>query len=319
MSKVKLILLLVAAAIVTNGIQFAVQHKISTNKASAFTAEVSRLQASIDAVGPIVECWTPTAVTRAGQTITAENLTVQSIPESFINETFVLDQNKLIGRLFKISLAPGTPITSDCIMEEALADSTRDVDITGTRWPVGLVAGDYVDLRITYPYGEDYVVLSHVRVEEITLNAFKVYLDEVSYQRYQGALVDFYLSRELGTDLYFTKYVEPGLQDPATIYYEVPQTVLSIMRFDPNIPTTAQIQINAEIRDLIDSAIQASQESDEDSGRLASGRAELNGEVKSAYQQKLVEEEAAEIDKQNEEALVEDEAVFNDTEEAVAE
>jgi hypothetical protein len=310
MSKVKLILLLVAVAVVTNGAQFALQYKIGTDRASAFTAEVARLQASIDAVGPIVECWTTTRVTRPGQTITAEDLTIQSIPESFINDTFVLDQKQLIGRLFKIALSPGTPITSDCVMEEELADSTRDVDIVGTRWPVGLVQGDYVDLRITYPYGQDYIVLSHIRVQEITDNAFKVYLEEVNYQRYLGALVDYYLHRDAGTDLYFTKYIEPGLQDPATIYYEVPKTVLDIMRMDPNIPSTAKIEISAEVRSIIEAGIRSAQDENEDTGKLSGGRQQFNGDINSAYQQRLTEDQREESEAEDAEDLIEDEEVL---------
>jgi hypothetical protein len=312
MSKVKLILLLVAAALVTNGAQFFVQYKISANKAATFVAELAELQYAIDSVGPIVECWTPTTTTKPGQEITPSDLTKQSIPESFINDSFVLDQSKLVGRLFKIALYPGTPITSDAVMEEKLVDSTRDVDITAARWPVGMGVGDFVDLRITYPFGQDYVVLSHVRIQDITDKALKVYLDELNQHRYLGALVDYYINRDKGTDLYFTKYIEPGLQDPAVIYYAVPQEIQTTMALDPNIVDQAAAAVNQNIRYMIESAIAEGKEAMEDSGRLAGGRGEFNGVITNAYTQRLSADRAAEADAESEEVLIEDEAVFTE-------
>ena len=44
-------------------------------------------------------------------------------------------------------------------MAEPIEDSTREYDIVANILPIGLKEGDYIDFRIVYPLGEDYIVL----------------------------------------------------------------------------------------------------------------------------------------------------------------
>lgn len=179
-------------------------------------------------------------------------------------------------------------------MSEEIVDSLREVDITGNRWPIGLKEGDYVDLRITYPRGEDFVVLSHKRIMSITEQTLKVYMTEEEQILYQSALVDFYLSRNYGSDIYLTKYVEPGLQSDASVFYSVPTHIESVVRLDPNVVNIAQVTVSKNLRDAINAARAEFPDGDSSGSYIKGGRDELNSKVNSDYTIYEVEREREE-------------------------
>jgi hypothetical protein len=235
------------------------------------------------------------AETFPGQEITEGLIVEQSIPSSLKNDTFATWED-IVGLYSKIAITPGTPITKDMVMSEELIDSMRDVDITGNRWPIGLKVGDYVDLRLTYPRGEDFIVLTHKRVMNLVDQTIKVYLTEEEQHLYQAALVDFYLSRGYGSDLYLTKYIEPGLQADAGVYYSVPVRVATVVQQDPNIVDIAQVTVQGNLRATIDAARAKFDELDDSGALIKGGRDELNSRVNSDYDLNKVEESKSEDD-----------------------
>lgn len=256
------------------------------------TSQIATLNANLEAIGEITTCYTVQSATFPGQEITEDLIIEQSIPSSFKNDTFATRED-LVGLYSKVAITPGTPITKDMVMQELVIDSLREVDITGNRWPIGLKEGDYVDLRITYPRGEDFIVLSHKRVMSITEQTLKVHMDEEEQTLYQSALVDFYLSRSYGSDLYLTKYVEPGIQDSAGVFYSVPQNIDAVVRKDPNIINLAQVTVESDLRAAINLAREAFPDGDSSGSDIKSGRDSLNSKVNSDYTVNEVEEEKA--------------------------
>lgn len=262
-------------------------HKKQTEQ---LTSQIATLNSTLESIGEIVDCYTVKSATYAGQEITKEMIIKQSIPESLKNDTFANEED-IVGLFSKVVITPGTPITKDMVMKERLLDSTREVDITGNRWPIGLKVGDYVDLRLTYPRGEDFIVLSHKRVYNLVDQTIKVYMTEEEQALYQAALVDFYLAKNYGADLYLTKYVEPGVQKEASVFYSVPSRISAVLQKDPNIVNTAQVAVEASLRAQIDAA-RAKFADDDDSGSLIkAGRDDLNSKVNSDYVTNSQEEE----------------------------
>ena len=218
MKKVLIIVGLVLGFALCAVATFFVTNYFHNKETEQMTSQIATLNSNLEAIGPVVPCYTVQSATFPGQELTEDNIIEQSIPQNLKNDTFATKED-IIGLYSKIAITPGTPITKDMVMETEIIDSLREVDISGNRWPIGLKEGDYVDLRITYPRGEDFIVLSHKRVMSITDQTLKVYLTEEEQQLYQAALVDFYLSRSYGSDLYLTKYVEPGIQQEAGVFY----------------------------------------------------------------------------------------------------
>lgn len=263
----------------------------------------AQLQQRVDAIGPIVSCYTVRATVEPGTQLTEDMLVEQSIPSSFTNEDFCSKEDILgtptdeegrtqVGYFAKTYIQPGTPITKSLVMVEDIPDSARELDITGNRWPIGMKVGDYVDIRITYAMGEDFIVLPHKRVYEINEQTLKVHMTEEEIHIYQAALVDWYLTSEVGTDLYFTKYIEPGVQESATPYYSIPQNIETVCLADPNIVDRAMVQFKENIHSLQVAARdypynneQLRENHHDATGQLiAAGRDELNSRVNSDFE-----------------------------------
>ena len=297
--KKKLIIVGVILGFVLSGVAtFFITNYFHNKETEQLTSQIATLNANLDAIGPIVTCYTVQSATFPGQEITEDLIVEQSIPSSFKNDSFAAIED-LVGLYSKVAITPGTPITKDMVMSEEVIDSLREVDISGNRWPIGLKEGDYVDLRITYPRGEDFIVLSHKRVMSITEQTLKVHMTEEEQQLYQAALVDYYLSRGYGGDLYLTKYVEPGIQEDAAVYYSVPSNIEAVCRKDPNIIDLAQVTVENTLRDMINAARAEFPDGDSSGSEIKGGRDELNGKVNSDFSIYEVEEEKREQEEQN--------------------
>lgn len=297
--KKKLIIVGVILGFVLSGVAtFFITNYFHNKETEQLTSQIATLNANLDAIGPIVTCYTVQSATFPGQEITEDLIVEQSIPSSFKNDSFATIED-LVGLYSKVAITPGTPITKDMVMSEEVIDSLREVDISGNRWPIGLKEGDYVDLRITYPRGEDFIVLSHKRVMSITEQTLKVHMTEEEQQLYQAALVDYYLSRGYGGDMYLTKYVEPGIQEDAAVYYSVPSNIEAVCRKDPNIIDLAQVTVENTLRDMINAARAEFPDGDSSGSEIKGGRDELNGKVNSDFSIYEVEEEKREKEEQN--------------------
>lgn len=277
---------------------FFVTNYFHNRETEQLTSQIATLNANLEAIGPIVTCYTVQSATFPGQEITEDLIVEQSIPSSFKNDSFATMED-LVGLYSKVAITPGTPITKDMVMSEKIVDSMREVDISGNRWPIGLKEGDYVDLRITYPRGEDFIVLSHKRVMSITNQTLKVHMTEEEQHLYQAALVDFYLSRGYGSDLYLTKYIEPGIQGEAAVYYSVPSNIEAAVRKDPNIVDMAQVTVEGALRDMINAARAEFPDGDPSGSEIKGGRDELNGKVNSDFTIYEVEKEKKEQEASN--------------------
>lgn len=292
--KVKVILSIVITAILVSGIWGFITYQKTKTITAKFEGEISQLTATLDALGPDVECYTITedfanhySNNTAGQIIGETAIQPITVPSSLVGEAYITNMSQIVGKYCKVNIVPGTPITSDLLMAELYDDTLRDVDISVNSWVVGMRVGDYVDLNITFPYGEDYIVLPRKRVQYIGDKTIKMYLTEEEWHTYQSALVDYYLHASEGARLYLKKYVEPGVQPTATAYYAASDAVRTIMKADPNVVSRAAVAAQDSMRPAIDGVLnqfiteQTTIQSQ--AGLIAGGRSQFNGDVQSDY------------------------------------
>ncbi|TQR44203.1 SAF domain-containing protein [Paenibacillus popilliae] len=260
---------------------------------ASYNQEIATLQATIDRLGPMVGIWTIKDGVQGlypGKEVAETDLELRQLPESLVNQSYVLDAESIIGKYYRIGLTPGTAISKDMVMEDNLDDTTREYDVVANVLPIGLKVGDYVDFRIVYPLGEDYIVLTHKRVEAIHDRTIKFKMDEKEIHMYQASLIDYFLQKKNGSSLYMAKYVEPGIQKEATQYYAVPKNILAIMVADPNIMSKINTDLNNSTRSMIDAGI--SRVSQEEGQDISSGRKEIEGKVDGGANQLKSEEKA---------------------------
>jgi hypothetical protein len=247
---------------------------------ASYDLEVASLKATIKKVGPLVGIWTIKEGVEGiypGKKVEENDLAIKEIPESFITRSFILDPESIIGKYYKLGLTPGTPLSKDLVMDDVMDDTTREFDVVSSLMPIGLKVGDYVDYRIVYPLGEDYIVLPHKRVQAIHDKTIKFKLNETEIHFYQAALIDYFLQNKNGATLYLSKYLDPGIQKAADAYYAVPKNILAIMIADPNIIQKVNAQMNGTTRKIIDSGV--SSVLPEEGSAISSGRNEISGKI----------------------------------------
>ena len=293
MRKSIVVVLIVISLIVGAGGTFLATYFYNQGIIEEYQEQVSILQTSLDSIGDISTAYTVIKQTEPGELITEEMLEEISIPASMLNESFVLDTTDIAGKYSKVALVPGTPITADVIMGEdindknALYHTVRAYDVVVNMWPIGLKIGDYVDMRIMMPFGEEYIVLSHMRVNGMSDGTVRFNLTEAQINLYQSALVDYYLNSSQGVMIYFTKYIEPGVQKPALITYKVSDNIMEAMKKNGNLYATAWASVyDATVRnqieeDLVPTDTEAKQNDETITGTISGGRNSWAGEVQS--------------------------------------
>lgn len=114
--KVKVILGVLGTAILVSGIWATVMHFRTKAITEKFEGEISQLTATLDALGPSVDCYTVTEEycshydnDTTGQVIQDNGLQVISVPSSLVGDSYVQDPSEIVGKYFKINVKPGTP------------------------------------------------------------------------------------------------------------------------------------------------------------------------------------------------------------------
>ena len=306
------LIVLAVVAIGLNIFQFMWWKNINTQTAEKYTAELASLQAQLDSIGSRVEVYTVSTAKKAGDQITDKDITSMWTYSALISDQYVMNVDDILGRYYKIAVNPGTAITKNMVMDDELIDSMRDRDIILDRLTVGIEPGDYIDIRMTMPYGDDYVVLSHKRIQDINEATIKVYLTELEWNIYQGALIDYYLNKDYGCTIYADRYIEPGLQQSAINFYAVPDNIAALLQKNPNIVDKVEAASLNEWRKSIEEILVIFRDEedtiDSDAAKLSEGRSTFNTSINGDYQTARDESEQRAED----EALAAGDAITDD-------
>ena len=142
----------------------------------------------------------------------------------------------------KVSMGSNTILTRGAVDvgESTTADDVRKQEYNVIVLPTQIQTGDYVDIRLAMPTGEDYIVVSK---KEVTIpvdgsgtefsDIIWMNLSEDEIVTMNSAIVDAF--RITGSKLYATTYTEAGIQAAATTTYPVSREALTLIDADPNI------------------------------------------------------------------------------------
>lgn len=151
----------------------------------------------------------------------------------------------------KIDMQENTIITLEMIAksDEALTDDVRRQEYNCLVLPIDLETGDYIDIRLMLPNGQDYIVISKKQVEiasstmddGTTLwqssDTIWINLQEDEILTMSCAIVDAY--KITGAKLYATVYTEPGMQNAAETTYLINAETAALIQKDPNVLSEA--------------------------------------------------------------------------------
>ena len=196
----------------------------------------------------------------AGEELTADMIRVQRVQSAEnLSDVQSFTEEDLLGKRLKVSLTKGAALSTDVVYEGApVADDERRVELRQVDLPQTLRENEYVDIRIAFPNGEDYLVVGHKRVyrmirdDEGEVLALQLRLLEEELLRYQAACVDAKMYEDTG--LYAVQYTGE-FQPAAQVYYPVNRAVFRLLQWDPNIADLFVVEEEQERRALLETEL----------------------------------------------------------------
>lgn len=162
-----------------------------------------------------------------------------------IIEKYDEDGNKIEKiMIVKTDIPAGTILTSD-MLEEVNDQTTSDQRLQEYNMlilPTQLETGNYIDIRLQLPEGEDYIVVSKKKVLDCTADTVWLKMREDEILTLGNAIVEAYTMT--GTKLYATIYSEPGRQEAASPTYAVSEKIFNLIDRNPNIIENAKRELN---------------------------------------------------------------------------
>lgn len=181
---------------------------------------------------------------------TSKKVTINSTPT---NASDIITSISASEKTFiaKVDLSANTVITNSMVdtIDNVTTNDKRQQEYNVVILPTDLMTGDYVDIRLMLPNGEDFVVVSKKTVTipmsngEYLADTIWMDLGEDEILSMSSAIVEAYKIE--GSKLYATKYTDPGIQEAATPTYVASSEVTALMDADPNITEEARSALQA--------------------------------------------------------------------------
>lgn len=188
----------------------------------------------------------PLNTIKNGTKLSRDHFKTVTITTSQDINTFV-DESSIDGYA-RMDLEADIPVLKCMISSEALHNDMRIREFSIFDLPTALKIDDFIDVRITFQNGEDYIVLSKKRIRNLNKDTGTIWLwlTEKELLEMSSAIVDAYLNED--SSLYTTVYVNGNLQEAAISNYPANVDVLSLIQDNPNIIEEAEIAMIAEAR-----------------------------------------------------------------------
>ena len=149
----------------------------------------------------------------------------------------------------KVTMKKNTLITTELLSkgDNQVRDDVRKQEYNMIVLPMDLATGDYIDVRVQFPNGQDFIVVSKKEVEIPNVNGTDsndtiwISLTEDEILHMSCAIVD--VAQVKGAKIYATKYTEAGMQKAATPTFPVNESTSALIRSDSNILERAKIEV----------------------------------------------------------------------------
>lgn len=174
------------------------------------------------------------------------------------------------GKRLKISMEEDGILSESMVYDgQKTADDVRLLNLSYVKLSEKMKDGDYVDVRISFRNGGDYVLLSRKKIQDISgngadgeegeeeRNALWLQVNEEEILRLASAVVDAFYQE--GCEIYAIQYVSET-QEAAVVTYPVNETVRKLLDADPNVAALAQGSMTDGVRKELRSALEKEEE-----------------------------------------------------------
>lgn len=178
---------------------------------------------------------------KSGQEITSSMIGELSVYKDLVPADATSSKSDIVGKMAKVDLNKNTVLTQNLTVEseEELQNDIRKQEYNVVILPADLITGDYIDIRIMFPNGQDFIVVSKKQVDipniagEDSVDTIWVNLSEDEILHMSCAIIE--AAKIPGTKIYANKYTDPGIQEAATPTYIVNDETYKVLSSNPNI------------------------------------------------------------------------------------
>lgn len=241
-----------------------------------------------------------------GEVISEAMLTKVFVSEAAHSEDVVLLphlQNDNEYYLYaKTDLKANTVLTKSMVYEdEAITDDAREAEYSFVELPTNIENNKYVDIRIQFPSGEDYILLSKKRIKDISGITLRIDVLEDEILSVSSGIVDAYLEN---AKIYAIPYLDEHMQNKAIETYPLKDNVLALLKEDPNVVNKAKYVLEQRNRTALENSLDALLDEEKEAVKSGNTNTRTNKEAadaKKAEEQRLNAinaQEAAQVEEQ---------------------
>ena len=151
----------------------------------------------------------------------------------------------------KVDMKKNTLMTTELLSkgDSVVQDDVRRQEYNVVVLPMDLATGDYVDIRVMFPNGQDFIIVAKKEVEIPNINGVDsddtmwINLSEDEILHMSCAIIE--AAQVKGSKLYATKYTEAGMQKAATPTFPVNEKTSVLLQSNPNVLEKAMNEIKA--------------------------------------------------------------------------
>lgn len=224
---------------------FAALHMISSKQIEA-VYETELAEANNTITTNTKQVYVAAKAIKYGEVISEENITSVEAIVSLDSSMFLSSTE--IGSTARVDIPEGSVLTTNMVTKTECDNTLRETEFDVLVLNSNLTNGDFVDVRIRYKNGEDYVVLSKKCVKNLSLRNAICYMDviEEEMQLISSAIVD---AGVYGAILYTTTYLDPATQEASVVTYQPSTDVLRLINNNPNILSVATENLSSSARE----------------------------------------------------------------------
>ena len=212
---------------------------LGRNSIKSYEQQISSLKSSIEVNQKYV--YVAMDDIEAGDVIKQDgNVIKQQIASGIDAGLYITDADFIEDLVSLVDIPAGQPIMRNMLTNEDVSPGVMEVEINVATLLVDSSTNDYVDMRIAFADGSDFIVLAKKQMKNLIYNTSTWYTDlnEQEILTLTSAVTDAYSNT--GTYIYLTRYTNPTIQAANQCTYPVNGIVHDIVTGsgstqDPNI------------------------------------------------------------------------------------
>ncbi len=140
------------------------------------------------------------------------------------------------------------------MVTSSLSENWHETELDCVWLSSNLEQYDWVDIRILFPDGEDYIIAAKkcLRKVDLSINNAFYWLSEDELLLIDAAIVD---ANRHGARIYMTRYMKPAVQEAHKVNYQPTKEVLELMKKDPNVVEKSAKRLSKAAREAMEAKL----------------------------------------------------------------